>query len=86
MPKGAVYVGRPSKFGNPFNVTAERSRGEAVIAFNTWLTVEGVTAGMPDKKQAILDGLQELRGKDLACWCPLGNPCHAYALLKLANR
>ena len=27
-----------------------------------------------------------LRGKDLACWCPLGRPCHADVLLELANR
>lgn len=29
--------------------------------------------------------LRELRGKDLACWCPLGQPCHADTLLDLAN-
>lgn len=27
-----------------------------------------------------------LRGRDLACWCPLGSPCHADVLLELANR
>jgi len=39
-----------------------------------------------------LDGLRhhdyylgELRGHDLACWCPLGAPCHADVLLELAN-
>jgi hypothetical protein len=36
---------------------------------------------------AICDGLDagELRGKDLACWCPLDQPCHADVLLELAN-
>lgn len=33
----------------------------------------------------IRDGLEELRGKNLACWCPLNQPCHADALLELAN-
>jgi hypothetical protein len=35
----------------------------------------------------ILDGLDagELRGRDLACWCPLDQPCHADVLLELAN-
>jgi len=28
---------------------------------------------------------QELRGKDLACWCPLDQPCHADVLLEIAN-
>jgi uncharacterized protein DUF4326 len=30
-------------------------------------------------------GLEELRGKNLACWCPLNQPCHADVLLELAN-
>jgi len=29
--------------------------------------------------------LEELRGKNLACWCPLDKPCHADILLELAN-
>ena len=29
---------------------------------------------------------EELRGKNLACWCPLGSPCHADVLLELANK
>jgi hypothetical protein len=49
------------------------------------LTTDGVTAGIPEKKKAILDGLGELRGKDLACWCKEGECCHGDVLLKLAN-
>lgn len=30
-------------------------------------------------------GMPELRGKDLFCWCPLDQPCHANVLLELAN-
>lgn len=30
--------------------------------------------------------IQELRGKDLACWCPLDQPCHADVLLRIANQ
>lgn len=37
-------------------------------------------------RQAILKRLPELRGKNLACWCRLGEPCHADVLLRLANR
>ena len=91
LPDNTVVVSRPSKFGNPFNVTPERSQIIAVGAFKTWLTVEGVTAGIADRKQWVLDNLKELRGKNLACWCRLvdtdGNyvPCHADVLLRLAN-
>jgi hypothetical protein len=31
------------------------------------------------------DPWKELRGKNLACWCPLGKPCHADVLLEIAN-
>lgn len=37
------------------------------------------------RRAAILDRLPELRARDLACWCPLGSPCHADVLLELAN-
>jgi hypothetical protein len=29
---------------------------------------------------------ETLRGKNLACWCPIGTPCHADILLRLANQ
>lgn len=32
------------------------------------------------------EALGRLRGHDLACWCPLDQPCHADVLLELANR
>lgn len=84
IPEGAVYVGRPSKWGNPFKVG---SRGvvphmgkidhtEAVRLYKEWLWRR------PD---LIEQAKSELRGKDLVCWCaPL--PCHADVLLELANK
>lgn len=86
MPSNAVYVGRGSKFGNPFKITTDRTAAESVIAFETWLTQDGCHAGIPDKKDAILFNLNILTGKDLACWCSLHKPCHADVLLKLANK
>lgn len=36
--------------------------------------------------QALLaDAVRQLRGKDLACWCPLDAPCHADVLLRIVN-
>jgi hypothetical protein len=78
MPKGAVYVGRPSLLANPFKAKDWGQRG-AVEAFRLYL--EHNTTGFGVKAFA-----QEfLRGKDLACWCPLDQPCHADVLLKIAN-
>lgn len=52
------------------------------------LTPDGtaaVRAALETRRQAILARLPELRGRDLACWCPPGCPCHADVLLELAN-
>ena len=70
MPKNAVYVGRPSRWGNPFDV-ASTGRIPAVLRFAC--------------EVAPLLDLTELRGKDLACWCRLDQECHATVLLELAN-
>lgn len=85
MPPNTVVVSRPSKWGNPFKVTPERSQILVVGAFQTWLTVEGVTAGIPERKEWMLKNLNALRGKNLACWCKPGQACHADVLLRLAN-
>lgn len=88
IPPEAVYVGRPSQWGNPWRI-GERSpedghsitREEAVRLHRQALLLM-LTAHDPDGR-IILD-LEELRGKDLVCWCaPL--PCHADILLELAN-
>lgn len=85
IPANTVRVDRATRFGNPFCVTDERSAAEAVMAFQTWLTVPGCDAGMQERKQRILMALPDLRGKDLACWCKPGEACHADVLLELAN-
>jgi len=73
IPAGAVYVGRPSKFGNPYEIGRDGSREEVIQKYEAWL----LTA---DNGLSIADLLQ-LKGKDLVCWCaPLA--CHAEVLLK----
>lgn len=86
LPPGTVVVSRPSRWGNPFKVTPERSQISAVGAFRIWLTTEGVDAGIPEKKQWMLQNIDKLRGKALACWCKPGTACHADVLLALANK
>jgi hypothetical protein len=75
MPDGAVYVGRPTKWGNPWKVDPEHSLEKCLALY----------------RRLMGDGLNNdevkfhLRGKDLVCWCPLDQPCHADVLLEIAN-
>ena len=83
MPEGAVYVGRPSMWGNMAVAPAEY----AVEWFRKWLAGGIVTGPYMQRRRArILAEIHTLRGRDLACWCPLDRPCHADVLLELANK
>lgn len=78
MPEDAVYVGRPTKWGNPYR--AEECAGgdrDAVECFRILVESEPET---------IADIQRELRGKQLACWCSLSKCCHADVLAEIANR
>ena len=76
-PEGAVYVGRPTKWGNPFvPVTPSDTPADLVEAFRTQLE------SSPAIRAA---ARRELAGRDLMCWCPLTSPCHADVLLAIAN-
>jgi hypothetical protein len=92
MPKGAVYVGRPTKWGNPFEVGKDGDRDRCVELYAMLaggrLCLSKGAASVDKQKQvfaAMADASQELRGKDLACWCPLDKWCHADVLLAIAN-
>lgn len=79
IPVGAVYVGRPSKWGNPFSMRSEQDRDSVCDAYERWL--ERVFQQDP----AARDRLKaQLRGKDLVCWCA-PRRCHADTLLRIAN-
>jgi hypothetical protein len=97
MGPNCVYVGRPTKWGNPFTLyyrmkamryTREGARKECATIFRECL-IDGQTPCDEVYEEAInrmRSEIAELHGKDLACWCPLDQPCHADALLELANR
>jgi Domain of unknown function (DUF4326) len=78
MPPNTVYVGRPSVWGNPFKAPTNDSIGRAyaVVQFAGWCP--------PDSDLAAA-ARRILRGKNLACFCPIDQPCHADILLQLAN-
>lgn len=80
LPPNTISVARPSRWGNPFIIGNDFrgmpiNRSKAVALFEKSLTLEERVAAKA-----------ELKGKNLACYCPLdGGPCHADVLLKIAN-
>lgn len=133
MPEGAVYVGRGSKWGNPFalkspsglvRVPAAEHEGkpwehegrisahgmrhdffhaddrvtrhevrhmtaaESVECYRALLHGDGrwpLDWGHNGGYYPHIKNVHEIAGLDLACWCPLDQPCHADVLLELAN-
>lgn len=73
---GAVYVGRGSKWGNPWVIGRDGTRTEVIGKYAAWLLGE---------RQDLVDAARvELRGKDLVCHCaPLA--CHGEILMQVAN-
>ena len=74
VPAGAVFVGRPTAWGNPFHIGKDGSRQQVIAKYRRWLL----------SNAALMARLPELRGKDLVCWCA-PKACHADVLLELAN-
>jgi len=70
----AVYIGRPTIWGNPFLIGRDGSRADVITKYEDWL------AEQPD----LLAQLDRLRGRHLVCWCA-PQPCHGDVLLRLAN-
>lgn len=93
-PPGAVVVGRPTRWGNPWRPEAmpplggnrrwrrqeERRRAEVVVCRFKEALLAGQLAVTVD------DVRRELKGKDLLCWCALEDVCHADVLLEIANQ
>lgn len=84
MPLGTTYVGRPSAWGNPYSV------GDACGCADQPDVMDAESAVLHFREDTVRNAesgwFSPLRGRDLACWCPLGQPCHADVLLELANR
>lgn len=81
----AVVVARPTKWGNPFKVgSIDRRTGGRLDADTAIERYLGWLLKQPHATDAAID--TELRGKNLACWCKPGAPCHADVLLEIANR
>lgn len=99
-PLGAVYVGRPTRFGNPYRLHRQNNgwavqfsdnggsvgtfhntyeaRRYATDAFRVWIN-------LPEQADTRLLFRALLHGRDLTCWCPENEPCHADVLLEIAT-
>jgi len=90
LPKNTICVDRSTKWGNPFIVGKHGNRARCVELHT--LLLGGymcVSNGDPEEQKKYMgfakNNIESLRGKNLACWCPLDKPCHADILLEAAN-
>jgi hypothetical protein len=68
-----VYIGRPSKWGNPFVIGIDGNRNEVIAKYRQYIHESGLE-----------HDVKELKGKNLVCYCA-PKKCHGDLLLKLAN-
>ncbi len=91
MPANTVKIDRTTKWGNPFVVTPEISREQSIDFFKRMMAgqpAKGLAlseAEQQEKRALILAHIDELRGRNLACWCSLDGACHGDVLLEFAN-
>jgi hypothetical protein len=69
-----VYIGRGSKWGNPFRIGKDGTRADVIRKYEVWL----------QEQPELLAALPELKGKTLGCFCA-PKPCHGDILARLAN-
>jgi hypothetical protein len=79
QPTNAIYVGRPTKWGNPYKVGLGHHAAEQAVSLYRRDLLAGSLPFTTD------DVRRELKGQDLICWCKLDAPCHVDVLLALAN-
>jgi len=70
-----VFIGRGSKWGNPFPIRKDRTREQAVEMYEKWIRL----------KPELLADIHELDGKVLGCWCDRDELCHGDVLIKLVE-
>lgn len=97
IPHNTVCVDRSTKWGNPFTIPEIVDNAQdAVYNYEAWL--KGLCIPIRDRRTPIIANLDEwtrndylaeiraeLKGRNLACWCALSQPCHADVLLRIAN-
>lgn len=71
----SIYIGRPSKWGNPFTIGKDGTRSDVIRKYIKYLQ---------DRPNLLRAARTELRGKNLVCWCA-PQECHGDVLLGIAN-
>ena len=75
-PDSAIYVGRPSRWGNPYRIGRDGTREEVIALYEEYAR---------DRLRVEPDWLESLRGRDLVCWCA-PQACHGDVLLRLLSK
>lgn len=70
-----VYIGRPSGWGNPFEIGKDGSRSQVILKYREWILTQ---------PKLIERAKVELKGKTLGCWCS-PSACHGEVLAEIAN-
>lgn len=73
LPRNSVYIGRPSKWGNPYTIGIDGNRKEVIEKYRMYLYTSG-----------LVRDIHELHDKHLICWCK-PKACHGDILIELAN-
>lgn len=71
-----VYIGRPSKWGNPFSIGKDGTREDVLFKYREWIT--------NGDGRYLLEDIHELKDKVLGCWC-YPNKCHGDILHELSE-
>lgn len=69
-----VYIGRPSKWGNPYEIGKDGDRETVIALYRSWVK----------NQPELMEALPELKGKILGCWCK-PKDCHGDILAEMAN-
>ncbi len=77
IPEGAMFVGRPTRWGNPYKIGPDGTRDEVIAKYRAALLAGELRITVEDVKR-------DLRGRDLYCYCA-PEPCHGDVLLEVAN-
>ena len=87
MPPDTVKIDRATRWGNPFVIGEDGTRAECIDKYRRFVTGRAHTTrkDVLAAREWVAAHIGDLKGKNLACWCPLDGPCHADVLLRLAN-
>lgn len=91
MPENTTKIDRSTAWGNPFVVGKDGTAAECVdlygklLAGYICLSAKAEVAPQRAALKHASEHISELRGRNLACWCREGSPCHGDILLRCAN-